>query len=188
MIWNCLFRLTCPLLSILLIGCASSKEAVSDPPSASAHVSDNLVTATNQEPADNMLPLVGEAHRTDTSFELIELELPQELVRDNWRKLRWTFFLCPGRRPANGDRYMLWLNDELIYHNDIEGTRWMPEVRHFESPPLRDGQYRIAALNTTTGERLEHEFNAEDTKHIVIFDRRTQPMTIRTFHYRVPYR
>jgi hypothetical protein len=82
----------------------------------------------------------------------------------------------------------MWLNDVLIYHNQMAPPRWMPEVRHFDSDRLQEGRYRLVVQNRGTGERHEHEFAAADTRHIVVFDRLSQPMVIRTFPHRVAYR
>ncbi len=152
------------------------------------------------------VPLRGDAHRTETPAESLAIELPEALAAPDDRRLHWTFFLSVGRPPGRvdrgepgapgepdepgepGDRYAIWLNETLVYHHEIAPPHWMPAVRHFVSRPLNEGDHVVRVRNMTTGDAQRHAFSADATRHIVIFDRPTQPLTIRTFPHHVQYR
>jgi hypothetical protein len=86
----------------------------------------------------------------------------------------------------HGGRFAIWLDDVLIYHNDIERPGWIPHNRTFETASPKPGKHKLRVRDTATGEEANCEFQSAKTREIIIYSMGNKPLKIRAFSDEVP--
>ncbi|MEO8351161.1 MAG: hypothetical protein ABI680_05480 [Chthoniobacteraceae bacterium] len=132
--------------------------------------------------ADSELPVVGKPHsigRVETGLALPEAATGIE-PSDKLKDFHWTFMTFTG------GRFALWLDDTLIYHNDIAQPGWIPHNRTFESAIPKSGRHKLLVRNTITGAEATCAFDTPKTREVIIYSIPNKPLEIRAFHFHVP--
>ncbi len=131
------------------------------------------------------LPKIGDPHnvnRVEMGLSLPEFltGIPASPASKKSHDFRWTFMTF------HGGQFALWINDTLIYHNEVARPRWIPHNRTFHSVRLKPGRYRLRVREMKSGKEPTHTFDAGETGEIIIYSKlQKDPLLIRSFPHAV---